>query len=107
MSTPAERALALSVVAIKLRAFAWGDVESVVLTNKEVAARASVAIDELLELRDQALEMGEAFAAWEHEQLQAAARRTAANAHRAATRERLRGRDAQLGAPSAVGGAIA
>jgi hypothetical protein len=107
VSTPVERALALSILAIRLRNFARGEVESVLIEDKDFAARASIAIDELIVLRDDARAMVEVFNAWEFDQRSAEERRAAAKALRATQRERIREREAQLGGSYTTGGAIA
>jgi hypothetical protein len=57
----------LAVLGIKLNRMAWGEVTSYTIDDLELAAKASVALDHLLEQREQAMDLIETFAEWEFE----------------------------------------
>jgi hypothetical protein len=68
---------ALMVVMMRLRRHAWGG-QPMHIEDPACSAKALLALEHLIELRDQAIEMGEAFKAWEFEQQQADERKAAA-----------------------------
>jgi hypothetical protein len=102
----AEVPWALQVLVMRLSRQAWGG-QPMHIQDGECAARALRAIEELIDIREQALAMRDAFNAWEAEQRNADRNATSAKAHRLAKRDRVRARESQLGAPVVVGGASA
>ena len=83
------RVIALAVVASKLRTFAWGEFTAAVIDDEVLAARASIAIDELIELRDSALQMHEIYSRWEQERRAFDDRLAAGRSRRIPALERL------------------
>lgn len=76
--TPADRALALSIFAMKLRAYAEGRGDAPAL-EPDRAVTLLHAIEELMESRDDALAMARAFADWERSEAERAERHAAAS----------------------------